>query len=98
MTIKELFKMVETSNQVANYCSNDKVALYIIDNEWCELGTFKTYEQFKKFAKDNYFNEYANQLLKMNFEDNGTLSFSCYEVKGISYTSTFNFSIEFITI
>ena len=99
MKIKELFNMMETSNEVSKYCSNEMVALYFTDNNWCELGNFKSYKAFKEFCKNTYSSRFNKVLFNANFENHGTLSFYCNIDKCDDTTILHcNMSIEFMTI
>ena len=78
MTMKELFKKVDTYNEIAEMMGTDKAKLvltYIDIITKCE-GSFKTYKEFTKFVKSEYQKEVAENLIKSkDWELDGEITF-----------------------
>ena len=78
MTMKELFKKVDTYNEIAEMMGTDKAKLVLTDIDIitkCE-GSFKTYKEFTKFVKSEYQKEVAENLIKSkDWELDGEITF-----------------------
>lgn len=62
MKIKELFKKIETANEVAKIF-NEKYVLQFTTNTGIFPAEFSTYDEFAEFVKDQYRDTWANPLL-----------------------------------
>ena len=79
MTMKEIFKKIESYNEIAEMIGTDKAKIILTDNEGsypkCE-GSFRTYKEFTKFVKDEYFKDVAENLIgSKDWELDGTITF-----------------------
>ena len=97
MTMKELFKKVETYNEVAEMMGTDKAKLVLTDIDIitkCE-GSFKTYKEFTKFVKSEYQKEVAENLIKSkDWELDGEITFQW----GLNKEYTCKYGIELAAI
>jgi len=78
MTMKELFKKVETYNEIADMMGTNKAKLVLVEKDIISTcaGTFKTYKEFTKFVKDEYFPDVAENLIKSKeWEIDGEITF-----------------------
>ncbi len=80
MTMKEMFKKIEVYNEIAEMIGTTKakIALTSTKNGFtnCEE-TFKTYKEFTKFVKDEYFPDVAENLIKSKeWEMGGEITFN----------------------
>lgn len=80
MTMKELFKKVETYNEIAELMKTDKAQLVLtnIDNGFISVeGHFKSYKDFTKYVKGELFPDVAENLIKSkDWEIDGTITFT----------------------
>ena len=100
MTMKELFKKVETYNEIAEMMGTDKAKLVLTDIDdkfgYAKVeGSFKTYKEFTKFVKDEYFKDVAENLIKSkDWEMDGEITFQW----GWNKENTCKYGIELAAI
>ena len=81
MTLKELFKKVETYNEVAELMSERKAAIHFTTcDPKCTLvrfgDTFKGFADLRKYVRENYTKEFADMILKStDFEFDADIKF-----------------------
>lgn len=79
MTIKEMFKKIETYNEVAEMVKGEKLTIHItldISGEY-----FEDYKSFKKYAKENYAESLIIALTEykdFTFGETHEIAFNCY--------------------
>ena len=82
MTIKEMFKKIETYNEVAEMVKTDKLIICI--RIGFEGVCFENYKSFKKYAKENFVDELITVLTEKNdftFDETYEVTFSCYGIE-----------------
>lgn len=65
MTMKEMFKKVETYNEIADMMCSRKANICFSDNTFT-AECFEDYNSFRKFIKREYTAEVADKILKAN--------------------------------
>lgn len=92
MTMKEMFKKVETYNEVAEMMRTDKASVYFYDTNgsWTSGEHFRTYNDFRKHIRNEYIKEVADLILKADtFEMDSETSFIYKDRFGEETISTF---------
>ena len=68
MTLKEIFKKVETYNEIAEIMLTHKAKIYFYTREPGSIfrygDSFESYDNFRKYIKKEYYTETANVILK----------------------------------
>lgn len=67
MTIKELFKKVESYNEIAEIMNHRKVAISFWDDIFQH--TFNSFKEFKAFLDETYIDSAATEILATKFAD-----------------------------
>lgn len=76
MTIKELFKKVETYNEIAELLGNRSAKIYFYIFPYDE--SFSTYKAFSKYIRTEYLKEMADEILKYDgFKAGETATIKC---------------------
>lgn len=78
MTMKEMFKKVETYNEIAELMGTEKAKILLVEKDIITkcAGTFKTYKEFTQFIKDEYFPDIVENLIKSkDWELDGEIEF-----------------------
>lgn len=70
MTIKQLFKKVETANEIGRLF-DEKYGINLYADHGCRIRSFFTYREFKSYIKETYNTPWAKELLKDFEMDNG---------------------------
>lgn len=79
MTMKEMFKKVETYNEIAEMMRTDKAYICFADIQgtWSHGERFTTYPDFRKYIRSEYHKEIADKILKSEeFEIDGEINFT----------------------
>lgn len=93
MTMRELFKKIETYNEIAEMMGTHKAKIALVEKDIIAMcaGTFKTYKEFAKFVKDEFFPDVAENLIKSkDWELNGEITFQW----GWEKENTATYSVE----
>lgn len=87
MTLREMFKKVETYNEIANLMHTDKAVIEfsegIVTHE-----KFDSYKEMSKFIKREYIKEVADKILKADWELDGEIEFSWTDAFGTTWEYT----------
>lgn len=76
MTIKEMFKKVETYNEIAELLGNRSAKVYFYTFPHGE--SFSTYKDLSKYIRSEYLKEMADEILKYNgFKAGETVTIKC---------------------
>jgi len=65
MKMKDMFKKIETYNEIAEIMLTQKAKI-MFGEKWC-YETFNSYNEFKKYVRNEYIKEVADMIL--NSED-----------------------------
>ena len=66
MTIKELFKKVETYNEIAELMNTRKASISFYDYGVFHGESFETFNEFRKWLRGTYIKEMADVILKLS--------------------------------
>ena len=87
MTLREMFKKVETYNEIASLMHTTKAVIEfsegIVTHE-----KFDSYKEMSKFIKREYFKEVAEKILKADWELDGDIKFSWTDAFGTTWEYT----------
>lgn len=90
MTLKEMFKKVETYNEVAEVMHTDKAVIYFSDSYYSGKD-FETYDSFRKYIRKEYISEVVNLILKeSNWEMDGEITTEWIDAFGDTHATTFS--------
>lgn len=81
MTLREMFKKVETYNEIAELMRTDKASIYFAERVRagiiCSGQHFRSYSDLSKYIRREFFKEVADKLLKAdNWEIDGEMEIS----------------------
>lgn len=91
MTMKEVFKKVESYNELADLMYARKAQVYFSRPGGLFGDSFSTYKEFQKYINDEYVEPLAEMILKSdewNFDENAVV-FDWTDSFGDCYTSIF---------
>ncbi len=63
MTIKEMFKKIETYNEIAEMVKTEKLRIYVNIGHFHSIG-FSDFNSFKKYIRNEYIREVEEAILK----------------------------------
>ena len=92
MTMREIFKKVETYNEVAEMMRTAKASIYFYDisGSWSSGQHFRSYNDFRKHIRGEYIKEVADIILKADtFEMDSETAFCYLDSFGKEQTATF---------
>ena len=90
MTLKEMFKKVETYNEMADLMRTEKARIYFADvTHICSFGDhFTGYAEIRKYIRHEYVSEVADKLLKEDgFEFDEYVTIECEDGHRIVFTA-----------
>lgn len=79
MTMKELFKKVETYNEVADLMNTRKAKIKFYDYDIHSGESFETYDEFRSWVREQFIKEEAEVILKSNswqFDEELTIEYT----------------------
>lgn len=90
MTLKEMFKKVDTYNEVAEVMHTDKAVIHFSDSYYYGKD-FETYDSFRKYIRKEYISEVVNLILKeSNWEMDGEITTEWIDYFGDTHATTFS--------
>ena len=79
MTLKEMFKKVDTYNEVVEFLTGPKVKiLFQYGDRWSDAHSFEDYKSLTKYIKREYIEELAELMLKADAWEFGKVTEFCW--------------------
>ena len=91
MTLKEMFKKVETYNEIAELMRTYKTMISFYDCGAYHGQRVKSYDELRRWVRKEYIKEIADQILKCDtWEFDKAITFEWTDYFGYTYTSKFS--------